>query len=529
MPGLPDPVRPRSAGSAGPRRDRSPRGAGPRRRRAAASALVVAGAIATGAPAARAAGSSPASATSPAAGRVATSAAGTTAGGAATPRVVGGRPSVAGAHPAQAFLTIGTGTVRTICGGTLVSARYVLTAAHCVFGAGGTTATARLGSLQSGSGGATFPSDAITVHQGWNSQTVENDVALVHLAQPAPQEPARLVSEAERARWNPGVTGTLVGWGKTGSFADGSPDLREAQVTIVPDDACARNLGSTFRAATQVCAGGAGTTASCQGDSGGPLYAPGSTVPLLVGVVSAGPASGCGSAGTPDIYARIGGPALNAWIRARIPTVAITGSGIAGRPATLTAVPKAAPGGSPTPSVTWDLDGDGAYDDASGTTITTTFPAAGNVTVGAQAAYPDGDRATMRDLVAVAAPVPGAGCTADGAASAALLRPTGSVRVATVRGGRLRQPFVCQYAARVTTTATVDARTAKALELRSRTIGTGTARLAAAGKGSVAVRPTAAVKRALAGRRAAVRITLRTTVKTAYGSSKRTTRVRARR
>jgi hypothetical protein len=513
MLGLPTPLRRRSARRSGGR-------PGP----GIASAVVVVGALATGVPAAGAADARPAPGDAAASGRGAAA----HASSAATPRVVGGRASLAGAHPAQAFLTIGTGSVRTVCGGTLVSARYVLTAAHCVSGAGGTTAQARLGSLQSGSGGATFQSDAIAVHEGWNSQTVENDVALVHLATPAPQEPARLVSEAERSRWAAGIGATVVGWGKTGSLTSGSPELREAVVPIVPDDACARNLGSTFKPATQLCAGGTGTTASCQGDSGGPLYAPGSTVPLLVGVVSAGPASGCGSAGTPDIYARIGSPALNAWIRARIPTVAITGTGIAGRPATLTAVPKAAPGGSPSPAVTWDLDGDGAYDDASGTSITTTFPAAGNVTVGAQAAYPDGDRATMRDLVAVSTPVPGAGCTADGAAASALLRPK-TVRVATVRGGRLRQRFVCQYAARVTTKATVDTRTAKALGLRSRTIGSGSARLAAAGKGSVAVRPTAAAKRALAGRRASVRITLRTTVRTAYGSSKRTTKVTASR
>jgi hypothetical protein len=151
-----------------------------------------------------------------------------------------------------------------------------------------------------------------------------------------------------------------------------------------------------------VCAGLGGAD-TCQGDSGGPLMVPRGGEYVLAGVTSWG--AGCADPLYPGVYARVGAPALNAWIRERIPTAAIAStpaSPAAGDTVTLTATatkPASQSGGA---SFSWDLDDDGAFDDATGATATLASVAPGDRVVRVQESYPDGDRALAREVVSVA-------------------------------------------------------------------------------------------------------------------------------
>lgn len=112
-----------------------------------------------------------------------------------------------------------------------------------------------------------------------------------------------------------------------------------------------------------VCAGD-GTADTCQGDSGGPIMVPRVDAYVLVGVTSKG--FGCANPDFPGIYARLGAPALNAWVLDRIPTVRIDSPSFTQWPNVGEDVQLSASGASglhnpPDPALEWsvsDLDGD---------------------------------------------------------------------------------------------------------------------------------------------------------------------------
>ncbi len=76
--------------------------------------------------------------------------------------------------------------------------------------------------------------------------------------------------------------------------------LQKATVPIVSDAKCAAAYGTSFDAATMVCAGyDQGGTDTCQGDSGGPLVVAGK----LAGITSWG--EGCARPGKYGVYTRV--------------------------------------------------------------------------------------------------------------------------------------------------------------------------------------------------------------------------------
>ncbi len=237
-------------------------------------------------------------------------------------------------------------------------------------------------------------------------RTATNDIALLHLAAPTPAdarfEPMRLIAATEAGLWSPGAIATVIGWGTTDGGTT-TTQLRQAGVPINSDSSCEAAYANTlapFVAATMLCAGD-GTSDTCYGDSGGPLMVPRVDEFALAGVTSYGGAV-CGDPAFPGVYVRAGAGALNAWIRARVPTVTIA---IAPQPpdpgddvalqATATK-PASQPG---SPAFRWDLDDDGQFDDATGPGAALANIGPGSHPVRVETRYPDGDRALAREVV----------------------------------------------------------------------------------------------------------------------------------
>jgi secreted trypsin-like serine protease len=474
-------------------------------------------------------------------------------GGAPVARIINGHAPTQ-TWPAQTSVRFVTESDTWVCGGTLLSARWVLTAGHCATGDTGAALAAsafslRVGSTSRSSGGTTALADGAIRQPGYvDAEPPSNDLALLHLAAAVPQEPLRLAGTGgdEAAWWSAGAHATIVGWGVTETGGQ-SASLREAQVPIVGDGSCAATWGSYFSSTSMVCAGGQSTD-SCSGDSGGPLMVPRSGGFELVGVVSWG-SKPCGKLGLPGVYARVGAPALNAWVRSRVPTAGVAVSPAApdpGEQVSFTA--NVAPGTQPSsPTLAWDLDNDGAFDDATGATATAAFVSAAVHIVRVQATFADGDRAVAREavLVGVSPATPSViPETADPDPDTTEAAPTVTqtprpqlphlqlpqqqpstvdgpiasvsvpehVKLRTVRGKRLRVRFDCVRACTISGRLTLDGATARRFGLGSGgsavTIGRGSSSLTAAGSRTLVVGLTARAKRALRNRsRADVHLT----------------------
>ncbi|RJQ68862.1 serine protease [Pseudonocardiaceae bacterium YIM PH 21723] len=173
------------------------------------------------------------------------------------------------------------------CGGTLVAADKVATAAHCFAGVNASEFTVFQGrdDRQSTAGKS---SKVAKVFQDPGFQGVEsgNDYAVLTLATPfTGVQVLPLASASDSGLYTPGTNATVLGWGKTAENGQSSRFLLKVDVPLRSAADCSRAYAQSAGDNTQVCAGfdTAGKD-SCGGDSGGPLVAGGK----LIGIVSYG-------------------------------------------------------------------------------------------------------------------------------------------------------------------------------------------------------------------------------------------------
>jgi secreted trypsin-like serine protease len=280
--------------------------------------------------------------------------------GSVQPRIVGGSQVSISQYPWQAAVVLspaklsGDAHQRQFCGGSLLTSRIVITAAHCVYD---TDPDCQLSCLtlpicnaisdpSPGDGTCKLDPDDVDVVLG--RTTLSNgsqgsevgvsatayranydpnyqgdgvprfDVGYLVLSSASPQTQIKIAGPDERSLWLPGSPVDISGWGSTKkctvNCGPTSDDLMAAHSQVIDDSTCSADYGADFDPGTMVCAGSqSGGVDTCAGDSGGPLEAPlGGGVYRLVGITGWG--EGCAQPGAPGVYTRVAEAAMQSLI-----------------------------------------------------------------------------------------------------------------------------------------------------------------------------------------------------------------------
>ncbi|XP_002055861.3 venom protease [Drosophila virilis] len=248
-----------------------------------------------------------------------------------TPLISGGQIAEPKEFPHMARLGNRNGDNKTswFCGGTLISNRLVLTAAHCLYSPSGAVNVVRLGELD-------FDSDKddaqpedfgvrnTTEHPSYKYPIMYNDIALIELDRGVRfsvyKHPACLPFN-DGNRYDSFVA---TGWGQTTFAGTDSSKLRKAKLEgfhlKCPEIDDIVNLPNGFNASTQMCIGSTDTNDTCSGDSGGPVLIYHEEYPCMhhvMGITSTG--FGCGTPNLPSLYTRV--HAYLDWIKQTIANI----------------------------------------------------------------------------------------------------------------------------------------------------------------------------------------------------------------
>ncbi|XP_015599347.1 phenoloxidase-activating factor 2 [Cephus cinctus] len=223
-----------------------------------------------------------------------------------------------GAYPWQAALL--TTSNNYIGSGVLINSNHVLTVAHKVAAYRNGGFKVRLGEWDARSTTEQYPYQEyqvarLFIHPNFNSQNLQNDVAVIRLASNVPISSSPNINTAclPNSMPSPQTRCWVSGWGKNAFGSSGSYQsiMKEVDVPILSQTTCETQLRGTrlgqffvLDRNSFLCAGGEMGKDACTGDGGSPLVCQnGFGAFQVVGMVAWG--IGCATAGVPGIYINV--------------------------------------------------------------------------------------------------------------------------------------------------------------------------------------------------------------------------------
>ena len=231
------------------------------------------------------------------------------------PDIIGGREAEPGAWPWQVALvsSIEANAYHGMfCGGALIDADWVLTAAHCVDEAEASLIDVLAGAHYLSQGGTRVRAADIIQHADYDPNVLDNDLALIHLSTPVTYTPISLYQAVTGTTEYDHLRATVIGWGAKNIswdwfnvYLDYPDALREVALPLVTRDQCQRNTSYPITD-NMICAGYETLTkGACSGDSGGPLMVQRADASWAqIGIVSWGPGD-CTAQGQYDVFTRV--------------------------------------------------------------------------------------------------------------------------------------------------------------------------------------------------------------------------------
>ncbi|XP_026744143.1 serine protease snake-like [Trichoplusia ni] len=240
--------------------------------------------------------------------------------------VAGGMDAGRGQYPHMTLLGYGDDmeSAQWLCGGSLISHRYILTAAHCLH-------SETSGPLKFIALGILKRSDQENL---WHKYNVRKSIPYPEYKPPSKYHDIALVESDKWIKFNHHILPACLntddtaehsiafgtGWGTTGHRKSLADNLQTVVLSMYTEAECYtyypehRNLVDGYNHTTQMCYGDMdGINDTCEGDSGGPLQVHShlsSCMYTLIGVTSYG--RPCGVAGGSGIYTRVS--AYISWI-----------------------------------------------------------------------------------------------------------------------------------------------------------------------------------------------------------------------
>ncbi|SPP80582.1 phenoloxidase-activating factor 3 [Drosophila guanche] len=215
----------------------------------------------------------------------------TQCGNRGNPKVSGGRNSKPGEFPWVALLKYETSGRQFLCGGSLISDRFILTAAHCIVQQPPLIGV-RLGEHDLAReedctylGGIhrvcqppheDFGVDDVRVHPSYSHGSINNDIALIKLDRSVvlPKShiaPVCLPIDDESKQLAHDQSFLIAGWGRTDK-EDAASIQQRALITRKDVSVCRNYYNNAPVNENHICATGSGIAHTCRGDSGGPLF-----------------------------------------------------------------------------------------------------------------------------------------------------------------------------------------------------------------------------------------------------------------